>query len=256
MKAVIPAAGLGTRLLPVTKTVPKELLPIKGKPAIQWAIEEAVGAGLRDLIIVVSPRKAMIRQYLTRLDKSDPLSGYTAVAELEDLLGRVRIAFVEQIEPGGLGHAVLCCRELVENEPFALILPDNVFAEDSNCLKRLIAAHESNGKSWVGIWKADQQNLADGAVIAEPIGGSTFRITRVLEKRSSSGAISDLRPVGRYVLQPRALDFFERAGSQLELDDVPALDGLAREGMLSGIQIVDEFIHIGAALRHPELAFA
>jgi UTP--glucose-1-phosphate uridylyltransferase len=247
MKAIIPAAGLGTRMLPVTKSVPKELLPVEGKPAIQWVIEEAARAGLGELVVVISPEKNILRNYLTPLPNNHPLKQHTGLAELEQLLRAVEVDFVEQPEPRGLGDAILRCRKLVAGEPFALLLPDNVFDARSPLLRQMLEAHKSHGKSCAALWRAEGHHLRDGAVVAERLRDTMYEIRRVLPKGVSSDMATDLRPAGRSILDPEAFDYLEQAQSAGELDDVAALDGLARAGKLIGIIFTERFYHLGAA---------
>jgi UTP--glucose-1-phosphate uridylyltransferase len=250
MKAIIPAAGLGTRMLPVTKVVPKELLPIEGKPAIQWTLEEAMRAGLTEFIVVVSPSKSILRDYLTPLEENHLLKRYSELYEFERQLRSVKLSFVEQPKPVGLGDALLRCRNSIGDEPFALLLPDNVFAVRSRSLKRLIEIYHTYKKSCVALWKARGPALRDGAVIAEPRDGSVYTVQRVLSKSAHHGPMTDLRPIGRSVLNSSALNYLERAPeSDGELDDVPLLDGLARDGLLLGMLLTEEFHHVGVGYR-------
>lgn len=254
MKAVIPAAGLGTRMLPITKAIPKELLPIEGEPAIQRVLKEATNAGLREFIIVISPHKAVLRSYLTPLEDDHPLMGYPALDELEQLLRSVEIIFVDQPKPVGLGDAVLRCRNLIGEEEFALLLPDNIFATRSGLLEQLIELHRVYDKSCVGLWHATGPDLGDGAVIAELLSDSVYSIRRVLPKGMADAQATDLRPIGRYVLKPAAFDHLQRAHG--ELNDVPLLDGLARDGSLLGLLTGEEFHHIGAGIYQQQVMSA
>ena len=252
MKAIIPAAGLGTRLLPVTKVVPKELLPVAGKPAIQWALEEATQAGFRELIVVINPHKAILRDYLIPLDHDPPLASYPALDPLERLLRSVNITFVEQPAPLGLGDALLRCRDLIGDEPFALLLPDNIFAAGSRLLKRLMEVHTSYAKSCVALWHASGPHLRDGAVIAESYREPVCVVREVLPKGAVSYEATDLRAIGRSVLQPAALEHLARHQTGGKLDDVPLFNGLAREKSLLGLLIAEEFIHLGVGKFHSE----
>lgn len=247
MKALIPAAGLGARLLPVTKVVPKELIPVGKKPALQWVIEEAVDAGLRDLVIVVNERKGLLREYLTPLNQGHPLSEYAAMRELERLLRDARITFVDQPTPIGLADAILRCRDCVGDEPFALLLPDNVFlSAESSVTERLVRLHTVTGQSCVALWRARGAGLSDGAVIGKRNGDSTWSVSRVLRKGDIRGRATDLRPLGRAVLEPRAFQFLQSGVTSGESDEVPALNGLAGEQRLLGLMVEEEPVHIGA----------
>lgn len=254
MKALIPAAGLGARMLPVTKVVPKELLPIEGKPAIQWVLEEALSAGLREFVVVLSPRKAILRDFLTPIGEEDSLSSHRGLQELERLLHSVKIAFVEQPRPLGLGDAILQCRSLIGDEPFALLLPDNVFASDSLLLEQLIEVQRAYGKSCVGLWQAAGSHLRDGSVIADPYQGSLYNVRRVLPKGPCGDQSTGLRPVGRAVLLPAGFDHLKMEEAQGELTDVPLFDGLARDGSLLGLMVEENFHHIGVGVDYAQSA--
>ena len=247
MKAVIPAAGLGTRLLPTTKTVPKELLPHEGKPLIQWALEEAVCAGLRDFVVVAGPRKKAIREYLTPLELGDRLYGHPALESLERLLRTVTIQFVEQPEPRGLGEGLLRCQSAIAGEPFALLLPDNVFATGCSPLATLIGIHHERRKSCVALYRASGDGLHDGAVQAETAGNHLYSITRVFPKGTSVSGASDLRPLGRSVLESDFFEHLERHGDCARFDESSGLDGLAKVGKLLGLLVTAQFAHLGAA---------
>jgi UTP--glucose-1-phosphate uridylyltransferase len=245
MKAVIPAAGLGTRLLPTTKTVPKELLPYQGKPAIQWALEEAFCAGLREFVVVVSARKRALREYLTLLDPNDPLYGNPSVEVLERLLRAVAIEFVEQPAPLGLGDALLRCRGAIAGEPFALLLPDNVFPDGCGPLADLISVHRESRKSCLGLYRARGAALRDGALLVESAAEGLYAINRVFPKNTGGGE-SDLRPLGRSVLDANVLEHLARSlTSDAALDEAAGLDGLARDGALLGLLVRERFAHIG-----------
>lgn len=245
MKAIIPAAGLGTRLLPITKVVPKELLPVRGKPVVQWALEEAIDAGLREVVIVVSERKSMLREYLTPLETGHPLLDHPTMHELEQLLRQISISFVDQPAALGLADAVLCCREKIGDEPFALMLPDNVFVSAASSVTgRLVQLHARTQQSCVGLWKAHGAGLSDGAVVARETGRSTWTISKVFPKGDMASATTNLRPLGRAVLEPRAFELLESARSSGMTDEVPALNGLANEGRLLGLLVEEEFVHM------------
>lgn len=249
MKAIIPAGGQGIRLLPMTKAVPKELFPIQGKPAIQWVLEEALSAGLREFIIVLGPSKDILRRYLTPLADDDPLRKHSGLAELEGLLREINIRFVEQPTPRGLGDALLRCRSVAGKGPFVLLLPDNVFSAESRLLTQLIDVYRTHGKSCVALWQSNRINLSDGAVIAKLQSDSDtiYNIERVFPKGVSGNKITKLRPLGRYILERNALEYLERSkNADRELDDVPLLDGLARDGLLLGMLTAETCCHIGS----------
>lgn len=247
MKAIIPAAGLGTRLLPTTKAVPKELLPVEGKPAIQWALEEAVGAGLWEFIIVINPRKAVLREYLTPLADVHPLADHPGLTGLERLLRTIEITFVEQPDPRGLGDAILRCRDLIGEEPFALLLPDNICPIESRLMERLLGIHRAYGKSCLALRRAEGLALCNGAIVAQPWREPVYNVRRVLPKGAPDGQTTDLRGIGRCVVEPLAFTYLEQAQTVGELDDGPAFDGLARAGRLLGLLVTDRVYHLGVS---------
>jgi len=248
MKAIIPVAGLGTRMLPITKTVPKELIPVKGKPAIQWVLEEAINAGFREFIVVLNSFKSIIRHYLTPLKNDHPLAGHPGLADLERSLRVVDITFVEQREPRGLGDAVLRCRDLIGKEPFALLLPDNICPIESRLFERLLNVHQAHGKSCIALRRASGLALHDGAIIAQPWRESVYNVQRIFPKGSPDSPTTDLRGIGRYILESAAFIYLEKAQTGGELDDIPALDGLARDGRLLGLLVTDRVYHLGMSL--------
>ena len=248
MKAIIPAAGLGTRLLPITKAFPKELLPVEGKPAIHWVLEEAVDAGLREFIVVISPRKAILRDYLTPVADDHPLLDHPGLADLERLLGTVEITFVEQPNPRGLGDAILRCQDLVGENPFALLLPDNVCSREPRLIQRLLKIHRAYSKSCLALQRTDGGALCNGGIIAQSWHEPVYNIQRVLPEGAPQGQSTNLCGIGRYILEPAAFNYLEQARTTGELDEVPALDSLAREGELLGLLIADRVYHLGVSM--------
>ena len=237
-KAVFPVAGMGTRFLPATKANPKEMLPIVDKPLIQYAAEEAIAAGMTELIFVTSSSKRAIEDHF---DKN-----YEMEAELEkrgkhELLSIVRSVvpagvsciYVRQPEALGLGHAVLCAKAVVGNESFAVILADDLIDGDSvNCLTQMAAVYENHGCSILGV---EEVPLAEtdkyGIVKATPLVGHVgvdrlSKIDSIVEKPSPETAPSNLAAVGRYILTPRIFDLLEHtgrgAGGEIQLTDAIA----------------------------------
>jgi UTP--glucose-1-phosphate uridylyltransferase len=252
MKAIIPAAGLGTRLLPLTKAVPKELFPVQGKPAIQWVLEEGVRAGLNQFVVVVSPRKPVLRQYLTPLEEGHPLGDRPALAGWESLLRKADIRFVEQPSPLGLGDALLRCQGHVGEEPFALLLPDNICPEDSSLLGDLIALHRDYRMSCVAIRRARPEEPARGCFLSTPVQGPVYFIKDVVPSGGGGQAGDCFHGIGRYVLDPEAFTWLERAPAAGELNEVPALLGLARRERLLGLMTKEAACHLGARVSPEE----
>jgi UTP--glucose-1-phosphate uridylyltransferase len=209
-KAVFPAAGLGTRFLPVTKAQPKEMLPLVDKPIIQYGVEEAVAAGVDNIILVTGRGKNAIEDHF---DVSVELESFLEARGKRDLLEEVRkisnminFAYVRQGEPLGLGHAVLVTRELVGNEPFAVILADDVIDADPPALKQLIDAFQRLDGPVLAVERVPRADISSYGVIAvEPnsaLGDGIYQVRDLVEKPSQEDAPSDLAIIGRYVLTP------------------------------------------------------
>jgi UTP--glucose-1-phosphate uridylyltransferase len=232
-KAVFPVAGLGTRFLPATKTVPKELLPVLDKPLIQYASEEALRAGVTELIFVVSRGKMAIRDYY---DRAHELEAMLADRNKAPLLQSVRsmkpegvhCSFVLQPEPRGLGHAVLCAREAVGDEPFAVILPDDLIDDgERGCLRQMVDDFGSRGRSLIAVETVPPADTDKyGIVTLEGAAGAVARMTGIVEKPKAADAPSNLGVVGRYLFTARIFPHLERigagAGGEIQLTDAVA----------------------------------
>ena len=224
-KAVIPAAGLGTRLLPATKVLPKELLPVVDRPASQYALEEASASGITHVIFVISRSKQDIRRYFTpdahRLadrDKAGLLSGLNA------LLERVTVSCVYQDEPRGLGHAVLCAREAVGDEPFIVILPDDLGQADPPLSAQLLRVYERTGTGVLALEQIPRQHIHRYGVIAgQQTAPRTYAISDLVEKPPPGSEPSDLAIIGRYVLPPGMFSILTQvrpgSGGEIQLTD-------------------------------------
>jgi UTP--glucose-1-phosphate uridylyltransferase len=209
-KAVIPAAGLGTRFLPATKATPKEMLPVVDKPAIQYVVEEAVAAGLDDVLIVTGRNKQSIEDHFDRAyELEDKLDGDSAKA---DLLDSVRastdlaaVHFVRQKEPRGLGHAVSCAARHVGDEPFAVLLGDDIIDERDPILPRMVEVHEQYGGCVLGLLEVPREQIRlYGCASIEPTDADdVVRVTGLVEKPDPAEAPSNLALIGRYVLTPQ-----------------------------------------------------
>ena len=231
-KAVIPAAGLGTRFLPTTKAVPKELLPLLDKPLIQYAVEEAAASGIQDIILVTSPGKEALENYF---QPHDALERFLREKASPDLLHQVqrlaslaRISCVRQEEPLGLGHAVLTAKDLVGNEPFAVMLPDDVIQSPEPALAQMIRIFESRGNGLVAVEEVPDDQVGSYGVIApEPLSNRVFRVLGLVEKPSPEEAPSNLAIVGRYILPAKVFDCLEETlpGAKGEIQ---LTDGLAK----------------------------
>jgi UTP--glucose-1-phosphate uridylyltransferase len=236
-KAVFPVAGLGTRFLPATKASPKEMLPIVDKPLIQYAVEEAVAAGITDLIFITGRGKRAIEDHF---DKAYELEAELSAAGKVKLLKEVRAlmpagvncVYIRQGEALGLGHAVLCARQLVGDEPFAVILADDLIDAKVPVLKQMADLQEKHGGSFVAVQNVAPEDTASyGIASTKPARGRLARMTGIVEKPKPEVAPSTLGVVGRYVLTPRIFDLLAQtqpgAGREIQLTD--AIGRLLRE---------------------------
>lgn len=231
-KAIIPAAGLGTRFLPATKAMPKEMLPIIDKPAIQYIVEEAVASGIEDIIIVTGKGKRAIEdhfdsyyeleQILGRQGKVDMLSEVRKATELTD------IHYIRQKEPKGLGHAIWCARKFIGNEPFAVLLGDDIVQSEVPCLKQMMDVYDRVQGSVLAVKEVPSEEVKRyGIVDPEPAGGDggdrVLRVRGVVEKPVPAAAPSNVAIMGRYILTPAIFDLLETqdtgAGGEIQLTD-------------------------------------
>ncbi len=233
-KAVFPVAGLGTRFLPATKTVPKEMLPIIDRPLIQYAVDEAIEAGCDTLIFVTNRYKHAVADYFDKayeleqkLEKSGKLEQLELVRNV--LPSHVRAVFVTQAEALGLGHAVLCAKPIVGNEPFAVILPDDlIWNRGDGALKQMADAAQATGASMIAVQDVPHEQTGSyGIVATEAFAGRSGRIKAIVEKPKPEVAPSNLAVVGRYVLDGRIFDLLENttpgAGGEIQLTDAIAM---------------------------------
>jgi len=240
-KAVLPAAGWGTRFLPATKAQPKEMLPLVDKPVIQYAVEEAVAAGIEQVIIVTSSQKRAIEDHF---DVSYELEHLLEERGDVEMLRRIRhisdlaqVAYVRQKEQLGLGHAVLMAKELVGHEPFAVILSDDVVVGERPCIGQLIHAYNETHSSVVAVMEVPHEDTSRyGVIDSAPAGneldhGRLYRVKGLVEKPNPEDAPSDLAIIGRYVLTPKIFDKLEQtqrgAGGEIQLTD--AIEALMQE---------------------------
>lgn len=270
-KAIIPAAGLGTRFLPATKAQPKEMLPIVDKPTLQYIIEEAVASGIEEVLVIIGRNKNSIQDHF---DKSVELE-----LELEshgklDLLEEVRlisnmvqIHYVRQIEPKGLGHAVLCAKSFIGNEPFAVLLGDDIVYADKPCLGQMIEAYDEYKTSILGVQEVaasevSKYGIVDGKFIEDKI----YKVKDLVEKPSVDEAPSNIAILGRYIINPAIFGILEntKPGKNGEIQLTDALKELAKkEAMYAYVfegrryDVGDKQGYLEAtvefALRHPEL---
>jgi UTP--glucose-1-phosphate uridylyltransferase len=240
-KAVFPAAGWGTRFLPATKAQPKEMLPLVDKPIIQYGVEEAVAAGIEQIIIVTSTHKGAIEDHfdlnfeLERvLEEKGEIEKLRQVRAISDL---AQLAYVRQKEQLGLGHAILMAKDLIGHEPFAVLLPDDIVVADRPCIGQLIHAYEQTHSSVVAVAEVPAAEVSRYGIVAAEVdeshldGGRLRRMTAIVEKPKPADAPSTLAVIGRYVLTPKIFDKLEQtqrgAGGEIQLTD--AIEALMDE---------------------------
>lgn len=230
-KAVIPAAGLGTRFLPITKVVPKELLPLVDRAAIQYAVEEAAEAGIEQVIIVNSRGKESIGDYF---DRHLELEAMLSKKGDSDLLSQVKnlstiadITYVRQPEQLGLGHAVLCASKTVGEEPFAIILPDDIIVEEKGALAQMLELFQLYDASVIAVQEIHGSEIQNyGVIVPEPVSNGVFKIKGTVEKPSLADAPSNLGIVGRYILTPAIFQALDRV-TPGALGEIQLTDGLS-----------------------------
>ena len=226
-KAIIPAAGLGTRFLPATKAQPKEMLPIVDKPAIQFIIEEAIASGIEEILVITGRNKRSIEDHF---DRSLELEMQLKAQGKYDLLGMIEeisnitIHFIRQKEARGLGHAVLCARQFVGNEPFAVLLGDDLVDAKVPCLAQLIDVYDDLGGSVLGVQKVPKDKVSSyGIVDPKAVKPNVWQAMTLIEKPEAEEAPSQLAVLGRYILEPEIFDILEHTrpgrGNEIQLTD-------------------------------------
>ena len=228
-KAIIPAAGLGTRFLPATKAQPKEMLPIVDKPTIQYIIEEAIASGIEEILIITGRNKKCIEDHF---DKSVELEmelekhHKTELLELvKDISDMVDIHYIRQKEPKGLGHAIRCAKTFVGNEPFAILLGDDiVYNEEKPCLKQLIDCYNEYKTTILGVQTVAEENVCKyGIVDGIPVEDGVWKVKGLVEKPAINEAPSNTAILGRYIVTPRIFDILDNTkpgkGNEIQLTD-------------------------------------
>ncbi len=231
-KAVFPVAGFGTRFLPATKSVPKEILPLVDRPLIQYAIDEARAAGITEFIFVTSRGKSALEDYF---DSAPELETALQEGKKHSLIETLRqtdmdsgaVAYIRQQERRGLGHAVWCARRLIGDEPFAVILPDDVIDAETPCLEQMIESYREIGGNMVAAMEVARENVSSYGIldVADSV-GSTMRVRGMVEKPKVENAPSNLAVIGRYILTPKVLENLDSmkagAGGEIQLTDAIA----------------------------------
>ena len=235
-KAIIPAAGLGTRFLPTTKAQPKEMLSIVDKPTIQYIIEEAVASGIQDIIIVTGRNKRSIEDHFDRsieleleLEKQDKVEMLEMVRKISDM---ANIHYIRQKEPRGLGHAILTARHFIGNEPFAVLLGDDVVVSKQPCLSQMIEVYNEYKTSVLGVQKVPHEVVNKyGIVDCRAVDDRVYKVKDLVEKPPVDQAPSDIAILGRYIITPEIFDYLETqdAGKGGEIQLTDALRRLAKD---------------------------
>jgi len=270
-KAVIPAAGWGTRFLPATKALPKEMLPLVDKPLIQYIVEEATSSGIEQIIIITSSGKSAIEDHF---DRSCELE-YTLEQKGEKrLLGEVRriadlanICFIRQREQLGLGHAILSAKEIVGDEPFAVFLPDDIFEAEVPLLKQMLEVYQRHKGSVIAVWRVTEEATKRyGIIKPKQIAERVYQVLDLVEKPEPEDAPSDLAILGRYILTPEIFEALRVTppgkGNEIQLTDGLAL--LLKQQAIYGYEFEGTYYDAGKtlgllkasvalALRHPEI---
>ena len=271
-KAVIPAAGLGTRILPASKACPKEMLPIVDKPAIQYIVEEAVAAGITDILIITNRGKGVIEDHFDHAYELEDTLRKRGKGSIADEVARsaslANIYYIRQKETKGLGHAVLCAREFIGNDPFAVLYGDDVIIGEDPAIRQLTAAYETYGKGVVGIKEVTKEAISRySSLKVEPLEDRIFSVTDMIEKPDTPEKVLSLYSIlGRCVLTPDIFDILEKtplgAGGELQLTD--AMKTLAKSEGMVGVDFTGKRYDMGnklgilqanieVGLNHPEV---
>ena len=233
-KAIIPAAGLGTRFLPATKAQAKEMLPIVDKPTLQYIIEEAIESGIEEILIVTGRNKKSIEDHFDRsveLELELEQKGKTAMLEMvQDISNMVNIHYIRQKEPKGLGHAIHCAKSFIGNEPFAVLLGDDIVDAETPCLKQMIDAYDEYKTTVLGVQEVARENVDKyGILDVKHIEDRVYKVKDMVEKPSIEEAPSNIAILGRYIITPEIFNILENQapgkGGEIQLTD--ALQALA-----------------------------
>lgn len=269
-KAIIPAAGLGTRFLPATKAQPKEMLPIVDKPAIQYIIEEAIASGIEEILIITGRNKRSIEDHFDRsleLEMQLKAQGKYELLGMIEEISKITIHFIRQKEAKGLGHAVLCAKQFVGNEPFAVLLGDDIVDSKVPCLKQLVKVHNDLGGSVLGVQQVPQQKVSSyGIVKPKELKPNLWQAMDLVEKPSIEEAPSNLAVLGRYILDGEIFEILEHTkpgrGGEIQLTDAicelaekKPVYAFAFEGRRYDIGDKEGFLEatVEYALKRPEL---
>ena len=265
---VIPAAGLGTRFLPATKALPKELLPVLDRPVLQWGVEEAVAAGLDTMVVVLSRGKELLAAHFDSAPELERKGKDVLLDQVRSVLPEgVKCIYIRQPEPLGLGHAVLCAQPVVGDSPFAVILADDLIDANPPAMARMAQAFERDGSSLLGVEEVPrEQTQSYGIVTVDRMEGDLARIHSIVEKPKPADAPSNLGVIGRYVLTPRIFELLAQVvpgtGGEIQLTD--AISALLTHERVLAVRLPGRRFDCGSklgylkatielGLRHPEV---
>jgi UTP--glucose-1-phosphate uridylyltransferase len=258
-KAVIPAAGVGTRMLPATKALPKEMLPVAGKPLIQYAVEEAAASGIETVILVVGDHKSLIQAHFARdlvlLSFLEDRQMNAAAQQVRRLSELADLRYVEQKSPLGLAHAISCAQPLLNGEPFVVLLPDVIMVNDDPVTQQLISAHQQYGGSVIAIREVGPRDVQRHGIVrverdATLTLSDSVRVTGLVEKPLAADAPSRLGVFGRYLLEPAIWDAVNETDSDArgEVQLTDALNLFSRSNLLSGLCFEGQHYNAGDPL--------
>ncbi len=255
-KAIIPAAGLGTRFLPATKAQPKEMLPIVDKPTIQYIVEEAIESGIEEILIITGKHKRAIEDHFDsffELEHELEEKGKIKLLQtVQDITNLADIHYIRQKKQLGLGHAILCAKTFVGNEPFAVLLGDDIVkTEGTPCLKQLIDVYEKYNNSVIGVQTVDKSQVDKyGIVSGNAIDERVYKVDTLVEKPSIEEAPSNIAILGRYILDPKIFEVLEKTevgkGGEIQLTD--ALVNLAKERNIIAYDFIGKRYDVGDKL--------
>ena len=251
-KAIIPAAGLGTRFLPATKAQPKEMLPIVDKPTLQYIIEEAVNSGIEEILIITGRNKKSIEDHFDKsveleleLEKKNKIDLLEQVRKISDM---VNIHYIRQKEPLGLGHAIYCAKSFIGEEPFAVLLGDDIVYSDKPCLKQMIEAYDEYKTTILGVQEVPDEDVSKyGIVSGMHIEDRVYKVKDLVEKPSIENVPSNIAILGRYIINPAIFEILEHTkpgkGGEIQLTD--ALKELAQKEAMYSYKFVGRRYDVG-----------
>ena len=227
-KAVIPAAGLGTRFLPATKAIPKEMLPIVDKPTIQYIVEEVIASGIEDVLIITGRNKGSIEEHFDRAveleENLEKNNKEELLEEIKNISKMINIHTVRQKDPLGLGHAIYCAKSFVGNEPFAVLLGDDVVDSEKPCLKQMLDIFEEYNSSILGVQPVGWENVNKyGIVSGNKVSDKIYTVSDLVEKPDKDSAPTNIAILGRYIITPKIFEILENTktgvGGEIQLTD-------------------------------------